>query len=34
VLGFYGTVTIKSSHINENETDGIVFSKLANDADV
>ena len=34
VLGFYGTVTIKSCHINENETDGMVFSKQANDSGI
>ena len=33
VLGFYGTVTIKSCHVNENETDGMVFSKSANDSE-
>ena len=27
VLGFYGTVTIKNTQCNENETDGMVFSK-------
>lgn len=33
VLGFYGTVTIKSCHVNENETDGMVFSRSANDSE-
>ena len=31
VLGFFGTMTIKNTTINENETDGMVFAKNAND---
>ena len=31
VLGFFGTMTIKNTTVNENETDGMVFSKSAND---
>ena len=30
VFGFYGTVTIKNTQCNENETDGLVFSRLVN----
>jgi hypothetical protein len=30
VFGFYGTVTIKNPQFNENETDGLVFSRMVN----
>jgi len=31
VLGFYGTVVIKNTQCNENETEGLVFARSAND---
>lgn len=27
VLGFYGTIVIKNTQCNENETDGMIFAK-------
>ena len=32
VLGYYGMLTIKNTQCNENETDGMVFAKNANDS--
>ena len=31
ILGFFGTVTIKNTQCNENETDGLVLAKNQND---